>query len=211
MNDWLIDDPEDVAPTLPRRLDHGLGAAAVSTRPPALEPGPSRRYGWLMAIGGLGVALTCATHAEALAGAQVVVTTRPVAAAKVGLARPVTAPVQGLCIRGEAPGVRVLVDGVDHTAEAFVLVALAPGRHVVRLEAEHYEPVELAVDIRRGHTESLGPLMLRQCAPRLTLEMRQGGGTVQVVSGRRRVAKITGVGSHDVALGTYLVDVFALV
>ncbi|WP_437787131.1 PEGA domain-containing protein [Sorangium sp. So ce1097] len=100
-----------------------------------------------------------------------------------------TSTTTGLKASG-APGVKVLVDGVEKGTLP-VEISVPPGEHKVRFDGgERYEPLEKTVEVSQGQTKDLGTVALRVVKGQLTLELATSGASVKLVSARGTEKKL---------------------
>ncbi|WP_437738507.1 PEGA domain-containing protein [Sorangium sp. So ce1335] len=89
-----------------------------------------------------------------------------------------------------APGVKVLVDGVEKGTLP-VEISVPPGEHKVRFEGgERYEPLEKTVEVGQGRTTDLGTVALKVVKGQLTLDLATSGASVKLVNARGTEKKL---------------------
>ncbi|MGK3993384.1 PEGA domain-containing protein [Sorangium sp. So ce1024] len=100
-----------------------------------------------------------------------------------------TSATTGLKASG-APGVKVLVDGVEKGALP-VEISVPPGEHKVRFDGgERYEPLEKTVEVSQGQTKDLGTVALKVVKGQLTLDLATSGASVKLVNARGTEKKL---------------------
>ncbi|WP_437642152.1 PEGA domain-containing protein [Sorangium sp. So ce854] len=100
-----------------------------------------------------------------------------------------TSTTTGLKASG-APGVKVLVDGVEKGTLP-VEISVPPGEHKVRFDGgERYEPLEKTVEVSQGQTKDLGTVALKVVKGQLTLDLATSGASVKLVSARGTEKKL---------------------
>ncbi|WP_437878935.1 PEGA domain-containing protein [Sorangium sp. So ce513] len=100
-----------------------------------------------------------------------------------------TSTTTGLKASG-APGVKVLVDGVEKGALP-VEISVPPGEHKVRFDGgERYEPLEKTVEVSQGQTKDLGTVALKVVKGQLTLDLATSGASVKLVNARGTEKKL---------------------
>jgi serine/threonine protein kinase len=120
---------------------------------------------------------------------------------------PETPALGSLLVQSDPPGAGVKVDGVDHGKAPASIADLAPGDHVVVLQAEGSQPVTQHVVIQAGVTSSvLSPVSVAAAGPvsgwitikaPFTMEVHEGGRLLGTSDTDRIMLS---AGRHDVQL-----------
>ncbi|WP_437292113.1 PEGA domain-containing protein [Sorangium sp. So ce406] len=91
---------------------------------------------------------------------------------------------------GGAPGVKVLVDGVEKGTLP-VEVSVPPGEHKIRFEGgERYEPLEKTVEVGQGEAKDLGTVALKVVKGQITLDLATSGASVKLVNAKGTEKKL---------------------